>query len=99
GGQRGGHLERVVAREQDRVHEHLDGHEALAEDEGGGQGEQLAAAAGSGRGGRRGLGGGVGRGGGVRAVHRRSSGAAAADCPVRQRQTGTRRGSRLLACL
>ena len=43
--QRRGHLARVVPGEQDGVHEHLDRHEALADNQREGQREQLAAAA------------------------------------------------------
>ena len=42
---RRGHLPRVMPGEQDRVHEHLDRHEALADDQRQGEREQLAAAA------------------------------------------------------
>ncbi len=43
--QGGGHLELVVPGQQDGVHEDLHGHEALAEDQRGGQGQQLTSAA------------------------------------------------------
>ena len=44
---RRGHLTRVVPGEQDRVHENLDGHEALADDQRQGEREQLPAAPGT----------------------------------------------------
>ena len=45
GRKRRGHFPRVVPGEQDRVHEDLDGHEALADDQRQGQREQLPASA------------------------------------------------------
>ena len=54
--ERRGHLPRVVPREQQGVHEHLDGHEALADDQREGEREQLPIPPGSRRAGGRGLG-------------------------------------------